>query len=70
MFPVHTRERLDWATVDRLVSMNEDFRSFVKDVHDIASVGRVWDSFDKPLTPDEYDDYVRSTSVSLLIDRN
>jgi hypothetical protein len=70
MFPARTRERLDWATVDRLVSMNKDFRSFVKDVHDIASIGRVWDSFDKPLTPDEYDDYVRSTSVSLLIDRD
>ena len=67
LYPARIRDRLDWATVDRLVSMNSDFRSFVKDVHDIASVGRVWDNFDKPLTPDEYDDYVRRTSVSILL---
>lgn len=67
MFPAHAKDRLDWATVDRLVSMNKDFRMFVKDVHDIATVGRIWDSFDKPLPPDKYDAYVHSTSVSLLL---
>lgn len=67
MFPAQVRERLDWATVDRLVSMNKDFRAFVKDVHDTATTGRAWGSFDSVLSPDQYDSYVRRTSVSLLL---
>ena len=67
MFPARTRDRLDWATVDRLVPMNKDFRAFVKDVHDTATTGRAWGSFDSALTPDQHDSYVRRTSVSLLL---
>lgn len=68
LFPAREHERLDWATVDRLVSMNHDFRAFVQRIHGMADASQVWgDFFDKPLAPEEYDEYVRGTSVSLLL---
>lgn len=68
LFPAREHERLDWATVDRLVSMNHDFRAFVRRIHGMADASQVWgDFFDKPLAPEKYDDYVRGTSVSRLL---
>ena len=68
LFAAKRRDAIDWETVDRLVSRNADFRTFVSEVRDDVANKRVRGRYDKPLSPEEYDDYVRRTSVSLLLE--
>lgn len=67
LFPAAQRERLDWATVDRLVARNADFRRFVADINADAKTGMVRGSFDKAISPEEYDDWIAGTSVARLL---
>lgn len=60
LYPARHRETLDWATVDRLVRLNPDYRQFVVDVVSSVRMGELMNEshFDKPIAPEEYDRYL------------
>lgn len=59
LYPARRNPTLDWATVDRIASMNPDFRSFIDDVVASARVGRVVGDFDKTIRPEDYAGYLQ-----------
>ncbi len=67
LYPAAQRDRLDWATVDRLVARNADFKRFVADINADAKTGMVRGSFETAISPEEYDDWSAGTSVARLL---
>lgn len=67
LFPARYREDIDWETVDRLMVRNSDFREFVTDVNLDVADKHIRGNYEPPLAPEEYDGYVRSSSVALLL---
>ena len=67
LYPAAQRDRLDWATVDRLVARNANFRRFVADINADAKTGMMRGSFETAISPEEYDDWIAGTSVARLL---
>lgn len=58
VFQAQPRDALDWATVDRLSSINPDFREFLTGISNTAKIHVVSGSYEKVLEGDAYDSYV------------
>lgn len=59
LFQARARDVLDWSTVDRLSSINPDFRDFLTGISNTAKIHTVSGSFDKILEGDAYDAYLK-----------
>ena len=67
LYPAKFHEHLDWATIDRLVSQNRDFKEFIADINADAKTNGVRGKYDKPLSPERYDEYIATSSVAALL---
>lgn len=64
LFPARVNDELDWDTINRLISANEDFRSFIQRVTKDTNYGEVRkDSYDKILSDDEISDLVETKHI-------
>lgn len=59
LFQARARDVLDWSTVDRLSSINPDFRDFLTGISNTAKIHTVSGSYDKILEGDAYDAYLK-----------
>lgn len=64
LFQVRRREELDWSTVDRLASINPDFRDFLTGISHTGMIQTVSGSYDKILEGDGYDAYLREHGMT------
>ncbi|MBF0538473.1 MAG: hypothetical protein HQL03_09510 [Nitrospirae bacterium] len=54
LFPARTKENLDWETINKLVTMNPDFRAFISRANSIVKTGKIErELFDKVFSPDD-----------------
>lgn len=65
LFQAQTHDVLDWSTVDRLSSINPDFRDFLTGINNTAKIHTVSGSFDKILEGDAYDTYLKKHGMAL-----
>ena len=59
LFQAQTHDALDWSTVDRLSSINPDFRDFLTGISNTAKIHTVSGSYDKILEGDAYVAYLK-----------
>ncbi len=59
LFQAQTHDALDWSTVDRLSSINPDFRDFLTGISNTAKIHTVSGTYDKILEGDAYDAYLK-----------
>lgn len=61
LFPARLRDTLDWATVDRLTSMNPDFVDFLNGINNTATLkgASITGTYEKVLEGDAYDVYLQ-----------
>lgn len=60
LFQAQTHDLLDWSTVDRLSSINPDFRDFLTGISNTAKIHTVSGTYDKILEGDAYDTYLKT----------
>ena len=65
LFQAQTHDALDWSTVDRLSSINPDFRDFLTGISNTAKIHTVSGSYDKILEGDAYDAYLKKHGMAL-----
>lgn len=59
-FPAHTRENLDWETLNKLTGMNKDFKQFVKRVRiDLKSNEIRKEKYDKVLNEEQLENVIK-----------
>ncbi len=63
LFPAKEKETLDWATIDRLVTENSDFKDFVRIVIQSLQANTIVGNFDKALTDVEYENYINEKHI-------
>ncbi|WP_342277331.1 hypothetical protein [Spiroplasma endosymbiont of Nephrotoma flavescens] len=63
LFPAKEKETLDWATIDRLVTENSDFKDFVRIVIQSLQANTIVGNFDKVLTDAEYENYINEKHI-------
>ena len=66
LFPAKEKQFMNWDTVDRLASENDDFRNFLKFVVEDIKLGKVKSEYDKVLNPEELDEYVKNKNIKSL----
>lgn len=64
VFRAQERDSLDWSTVDRLASINPDFRSFATDVSNSAKIHVPSGGYDRILEADAYDEYLKAHGMA------
>lgn len=65
LFSARERESLDWDTVNRLVDDNPDFESFLNDLMEDITVGKVKSNYDKTYS-DEEEAWERCKEIGIL----
>lgn len=63
LFQAQSRDALDWSTVDRLASINPDFRDFLTGVSNTAKIHVISGAYDKILEGDAYDAYLKKHGI-------
>ncbi|WP_338968795.1 hypothetical protein [Spiroplasma endosymbiont of Lonchoptera lutea] len=63
LFLAKEKETLDWATIDRLVTENSDFKDFVRIVIQSLQANTIVGNFDKVLTDAEYENYINEKHI-------
>lgn len=64
LFQAQARDVLDWPTVDRLSSINPDFREFLTGISNTAKIHTLSGSYDKILEGDAYDSYLKKHGMA------
>ena len=64
LFPAHTRQSIDWDTVNRLASENVDFSDFLKFINEDCKLGKVKSQYDKVLTLEEATKYIYDKGIN------
>ena len=64
LFHAQSRDNLDWSTVDRLASINPDFKSFISGLNDAAQIHKVSGSYDEVLEDEACEKYLQEHGMS------
>ncbi len=64
LLPAKTKEKIDWATVNRLVEENQNFSDFIKHMIQDITVSNVRGVYDSVLEDDEYIQYLKKKSIA------
>ena len=67
LFPAREKAFLDWDTMNRLISQNNDFRKFISDLTEDIKLGKVKSKYDKVLEDESYLDYIIEKKIVLQI---
>lgn len=68
LFPAKINNEIDWDTVNRLVSENPDFSSFLRLISEDCKLGKVKSEYDKVLKIDELTKYIKDKGIKNNID--
>jgi hypothetical protein len=58
IYPARTNTEIDWDTVNRLTTINQDFKHFLKSITEDCTLGKVKSQYDKVLSPDSLEQYI------------
>ncbi|HJV78027.1 MAG TPA: HTH domain-containing protein [Paludibacter sp.] len=67
LFPAHTKQAIDWDTVNRLANENLDFSDFLKYINEDCKLGKVKSQYDKVLTIEEVSRYIKDKGINNAI---
>lgn len=63
LFPAKTNTGIDWDTVNRLCSENEDFHEFLKLISEDCAIEKVKSKYDEIIKPEELELYVKRKNI-------
>ena len=63
LFPSSIKQDIDWDTVNRLASENEDFNKFLKDLTEDIKIRKVKSDYDKIYSIEELTKYIKSKNI-------
>lgn len=63
LFPSRVKESLDWITIDRLSTENEDFRDFLNSVNEDFKVQKIKSNYDKIMNEEELNGYIKNMKI-------
>lgn len=64
LFPAHTKQAIDWNTVNRLANENSDFSDFLKFINEDCKLGKVKSLYDKVLTIEELAKHIKYKGIN------
>lgn len=67
LFPAHTKQSIDWDTVNRLANENLDFSDFLKYINEDCKLGKVKSHYDKVLTIEEISRHIKDKGINNAI---
>ena len=56
-------ENIDWDTLERLSEDNPDFNKFISDLTEDIALGKVKSTYDKVITDDKFENYLKEKSI-------
>ncbi len=64
LLPAHTKQTIDWDTVNRLANENPDFSEFLKYINEDCKLGKVKSEYDKVLSPEDITKYIKEKGIN------
>lgn len=58
-----SRDFIDWDTLDRLAEDSPDFKTFISDIKEDLTVGKVKSNYDEIKSDEDYDGYVKKKGI-------
>ena len=63
LFPARIKTEIDWDTVNRLVTENADFSTFLKLITEDCKLGKVKSEYDKVLNVEELTKHIKDKGI-------
>lgn len=63
LFPAKTNTEIDWDTVNRLCSQNNDFQKFLEFISEDCAIEKVKSKYDDIVKPEELEQYVKKKNI-------
>ena len=63
ILPAHSKEVIDWATVDRLSDENPEFKEVIESILSSMKIAQTHGKYDQPYNEDEYKQYLERQRI-------